>query len=147
MCDSSDTVLAFRQERMQSEPVSQQRLVHGPRGRFLVSLRRRLEGKNLQSPCVLSLYFSAKIHFQQVLASKPTNILALSGESHCDSGTCANGGSCVDLGSSFSCHCAPGFRGNTCQLRKYPHQHSALNIKLKQKQFSLASRGPRKLKL
>ena len=39
-------------------------------------------------------------------------------ENECKSNPCNNGGTCVDELSSFSCLCAPGFRGDSCHMGK-----------------------------
>ncbi|KAH9375943.1 hypothetical protein HPB48_012583 [Haemaphysalis longicornis] len=39
-------------------------------------------------------------------------------DSHCDSDTCLNGGTCEDLGDAFVCHCPENYHGHTCQIAK-----------------------------
>lgn len=41
------------------------------------------------------------------------------GDSQCDRDTCKNGGTCSDLGDTFTCNCPKKFEGSTCQLCKY----------------------------
>ncbi len=38
----------------------------------------------------------------------------VTGDSQCDSSTCANGGTCYDHGDSFRCACPSGWGGSTC---------------------------------
>ncbi|XP_018495761.1 protein jagged-1 [Galendromus occidentalis] len=39
--------------------------------------------------------------------------------SHCDENTCANGGTCQELGSSFVCVCPPDYIGHRCQRKRH----------------------------
>ena len=41
------------------------------------------------------------------------------GDDQCDINTCLNGGTCYDLGHSFTCVCPSGWEGNSCQLCKF----------------------------
>ena len=51
------------------------------------------------------------------LSEAELRILAFE-ENECRSNPCNNGGTCVDELSSFSCLCAPGFRGDSCHMGK-----------------------------
>ena len=43
----------------------------------------------------------------------------LSGLTHCDAVTCNHGGTCVDLGMTFTCLCPEGWQGQRCNQRKF----------------------------
>jgi len=45
------------------------------------------------------------------------NIIATDVPSPCSNSPCKNGGDCTDSGTSFTCHCADGFSGPTCEGR------------------------------
>lgn len=45
-------------------------------------------------------------------------MLSSSGIDDCQSGPCANGGTCSDLIGSFKCLCPSGYTGETCQIGK-----------------------------
>ena len=49
----------------------------------------------------------------------------------CESAPCLNGGSCTNTDTGFTCTCAEGWRGNTCEESKacifiYKHKHVTL---------------------
>ena len=48
----------------------------------------------------------------------PTGGLGIRAGNACNSNPCLNGGSCVSQGSSFYCHCPPGYLGDTCNNGK-----------------------------
>jgi len=64
--------------------------------------------------------YSIKIPYDVRLTYTYTFVLFLlfSAHSQCDPNTCANGGSCTDLGDTFTCQCPAAYIGSTCQLRK-----------------------------
>ncbi|CAI5650584.1 unnamed protein product [Oreochromis niloticus] len=40
----------------------------------------------------------------------------ISGIDSCTEDVCLNGGSCLTIGSTYTCHCAPGFSGHQCEI-------------------------------
>jgi hypothetical protein len=49
-------------------------------------------------------------------ASSSVTIQAYSADDPCDPNPCQNGGTCSASGEAFSCACAAGFSGNTCEI-------------------------------
>ena len=49
------------------------------------------------------------------------------GESQCDEATCNNGGTCLDEGDNFTCKCAPGWEGATCNIGEFCNLASKVN--------------------
>ena len=44
--------------------------------------------------------------------------LSFTGIPACESAPCLNGGSCTNTDTGFTCTCAEGWRGNTCEESK-----------------------------
>ncbi|XP_035761017.1 versican core protein-like isoform X2 [Neolamprologus brichardi] len=42
--------------------------------------------------------------------------MEISGIDSCTEDVCLNGGSCLRIGSTYTCHCAPGFSGHQCEI-------------------------------
>jgi len=40
-------------------------------------------------------------------------------ESECGSGTCQNGGECLEVGGNLTCDCLPDFTGNSCETGRF----------------------------
>lgn len=54
-------------------------------------------------------------HFRHLTVCTCTQSrFVVTGDSQCDSSTCANGGTCYDHGDSFRCACSSGWGGSTC---------------------------------
>lgn len=80
------------------------------------------------------VFISVDTVFQYLRISSASNSICLLirlvclAVNQCDPKPCKNGGSCTDGADDFSCVCAPGYGGKTCENGEFRNPHSLFKL-------------------